>query len=98
MVARRRLKRPLKKSATTAAEAHQLHAARRVSLAEAAIDKLSTGKGKGAFGVDVEELQQEDERAEKSPKFNMPEESDSESEEEEEVVDTGKEKERAVTS
>lgn len=64
MVARRRLKRPTRKS-HTAAQAIAIRSEKRVSLADARIEKMSSGQGKGATGVDVEDIQREHEQAEK---------------------------------
>ncbi|KAG9020191.1 hypothetical protein FS837_008441, partial [Tulasnella sp. UAMH 9824] len=64
MVARRRLKRPTRKS-HTAAQAIAIRSEKRVSLAEARIEKMSSGQGKGATGVDAEDIQREHEQAEK---------------------------------
>ncbi|KAG8994577.1 hypothetical protein FRB90_000392 [Tulasnella sp. 427] len=64
MVARRRLKRPTRKS-HTAAQAIAIRSEKKVSLAEARIEKMSSGQGKGATGVDVEDIQREHEQAEK---------------------------------
>jgi len=67
MVARRRLKRPksAKKSHTAAEAVSLMRSKQRVALADAAIEKTSSGKGSGGMGVVKEVLQDEDERAER---------------------------------
>ncbi|KAG9006510.1 hypothetical protein FRB93_008638 [Tulasnella sp. JGI-2019a] len=67
MVARRRLKRPksAKKSHTAAQALELMRTKQRVALADAAIEKVSSGKGSGGMGVQLEDLKKDDERAEK---------------------------------
>lgn len=67
MVARRRLKRPksAKKSHTAAEAVSLMRSKQRVALADAQIEKTSSGKGSGGMGVGKEVLQDEDERAER---------------------------------
>ncbi len=67
MVARRRLKRPksAKKSHTAAQALDLMRSKQRVALADAAIEKVSSGKGSGGMGVQLEDLKKDDERAEK---------------------------------
>ncbi len=64
MVARRRLKRHIRKS-HTAAQAVAIRSEKKVSLADARIEKVSSGTGKGPTGVDAEEIMREHERAER---------------------------------
>ncbi|KAG8886293.1 hypothetical protein FRB98_001355 [Tulasnella sp. 332] len=67
MVARRRLKRPksAKKSHTAAQALDLMRSKQRVALADAAIEKVSSGKGSGGMGVQLKDLTKDDERAEK---------------------------------